>query len=119
MIIPIVGVMKGDLSNYRLFVPRPFVTKNERSLWGTFIPRTFRSREISFLRTFVPGNFKSSRERKFVLGTKVPHRDLSFLGTKDLGHKFPKVGKSLGTNLLIIRIDSNRRWEEGILAGLV
>jgi len=31
MIIPIVGVMKGDLSNYRLFVPRPFVTKNERS----------------------------------------------------------------------------------------
>jgi len=68
-IIPIVGVMKGDLSNYRLFVPRPFVTKNERSLWGIFITRTFHSRELSFLRTFVPGNFKSSRERKFPIGT--------------------------------------------------
>ena len=38
------------------------------------------SRELSF-----PGN-ESSRERK-VSGTKVPHRDYSFLGTKGLGHE--------------------------------
>jgi len=38
------------------------------------------SRELSF-----PGN-ESSQERK-VSGTKVPHRDYSFLGTKCLGHE--------------------------------
>jgi len=40
--------------------PRPFVPKNERSLWRTFVPETFRSRDgelLSFPRSFVPGNF--------------------------------------------------------------
>ena len=44
--------------------PSPFVPKNEKSLWRTFVPR----------------------ERK-VSGTKVPHRDYSFFGTKGLGHE--------------------------------
>ena len=78
----------------------------------------FHYQDLSFPGTFIPENFRSRELQKFQ-GTKVPHRDLSFLGTKGLGHKFPKVGKSLGTNLLIMRIDNNRRWEEGILAGLV
>jgi len=52
------------------------------------VPRNERSRE---LRNFCsPGTNgprnESSREQK-VLGTKVPHRDYSFLGTKGLGHE--------------------------------
>jgi len=61
--------------------PRPFIPKNERSLWrtfvlgerkfpGTFVPRPFRSQELSFLGNesswelsflgpFIPGNFRS------------------------------------------------------------
>ena len=68
--------------------PRPFVPKNEKSLWRTFVPGTFRSRELSFS---VPWNFRSQAlsfsgtfvpgERKF-LGTFVPGtfrtRELSF-----------------------------------------
>jgi len=80
---------------------------------GTFVPETFRSRELSFsgnessLELSFRGPFRSrelsfaenesswelsfpgkesSRERK-VSGTKVPHRDYSFLGTKGLGHE--------------------------------
>jgi len=53
--------------------PRPFIPKNERSLWRTFVPQ-----ELSFPRPFVPGNFRSR-------GTKVPwnfrSRALSFSGT--------------------------------------
>ena len=53
--------------------PRPFVPKNERSLWRTFVPqelgnessRNFRSGDLSFPGTFVLG------ERKFP-GTFVP-----------------------------------------------
>jgi len=40
--------------------PRPFVPKNELSLWGTFVPESFRSQELSFPGTFVlgsPGTF--------------------------------------------------------------
>ena len=58
--------------------PRPFVPKNEKSLWRTFVPRERKFLELSFLGPFVPGNFRS-------LGTKVPgnfrSRDLSFRGT--------------------------------------
>ena len=42
-------------------------------------------RELSFPRNESSRNFRS-RERK-VSGTKVPHRDYSFLGTKGLGHE--------------------------------
>jgi len=68
--------------------PRPFVPKNERSLWRTFVPRersrnessrNFRSGHLSFPGTFVVGNFRSRR-------TKVPGNvrswDLSYPGTK-------------------------------------
>ena len=55
--------------------PRPFVPKNERSLWRTFAES---SPELSFPRLFVPRNFRS-------LVTKVPWNfrswDLSFSGT--------------------------------------
>jgi len=44
-----------------------------------------RARERKFRELSFPGN-ESSRERK-VSGTKVPHRDYSFLGTKGLGHE--------------------------------
>ena len=52
----------------------------ERKFPRTKGPGNESSRELSF-----PGN-ESSRERK-VSGTKVPHRDYSFLGTKGLGHE--------------------------------
>jgi len=55
--------------------PRPFVPKNERSLWRTFVPQERKFQELSFPGTFVPG------ERKFP-GTLVPGtfrtRELSF-----------------------------------------
>ena len=58
--------------------PRPFVPKNGKSLWRTFVPRERKFLELSFLWPFVPGNFHSR-------GTKVPgnfrSRDLSFTGT--------------------------------------
>jgi len=63
-----VGLIVGKLAaslfhRYRDFsCPRPFVPKNEYSLWG---PGNESSRELSF-----PEN-ESSRERK-VPGTKVP-----------------------------------------------
>jgi len=56
------------------------VPRNERSRQRKF-PGTFVSQERKFPRTKSLGN-KSS-----LLGTKVPHRDYSFLGTKGLGHK--------------------------------
>ena len=52
----------------------------ERKFLGTKGPWNESSLELSF-----HGN-ESSRERK-VSGTKVPHRDYSFLGTKGLGHE--------------------------------
>jgi len=72
----------------------------ERSQERKF-PGTFVLREQMFPRMKVPGNFRSprtkvpgnerSRERKFLnfrsWGTKVLHRDLSFLGTKGLGYE--------------------------------
>ena len=68
--------------------PRPFVPKNERSLWRTFVPqeRMFRN-ESSFPGPFVRGNFRSR-------GTKVPGNfpslALSFSGTLVPGEqKFP------------------------------
>jgi len=39
--------------------PKPFVPKNERSLWRLSFPRNESSRELSFPGTFVPGNFRS------------------------------------------------------------
>ena len=59
--------------------PRPFVPKNERSLWRTFVPQERKFQELSFLSllgTFVLG------ERKFQ-GTFVPgpFRSWEFLGT--------------------------------------
>jgi len=68
----------------------------ERKFLGTKGPGNESSQELSF-----PGN-ESSQERKgpgtkvpgkfpgtksLCSGTKVPHRDYSFLGTKGLGHK--------------------------------
>jgi len=57
--------------------PSPFVPKNEKSLWRTFVPRERKFLELSFLGPFVPG------ERKFQ-GTFVPgtycSRELSFPG---------------------------------------
>ena len=44
--------------------PRPFVPKNERSLWRTFVPQERKFQELSFPRPFVLGNFRS-------WGTKV------------------------------------------------
>ena len=52
----------------------------ERKFLGTKGPGNESSPELSF-----PGN-ESSRGRK-VSGTKVPHRDYSFLGTKGFGHE--------------------------------
>ena len=58
--------------------PRPFVPKNERSLWRTFVPQERKFQELSFPGPFVPGNFRSR-------GTKVPwnfrSQALSFSGT--------------------------------------
>ena len=42
-----------------LSFPRPFVPKNEKSLWRTFVPRERKFLELSFLRPFVPGTFRS------------------------------------------------------------
>ena len=39
--------------------PSPFVPKNEKSLWRTFVPRERKFLELSFLGPFVPGNFRS------------------------------------------------------------
>jgi len=47
---------------------------------GTKVPENERARERKFKGTKVPWNFCS-------LGTKVLHRDLSFLGTKGLGYE--------------------------------
>ena len=60
-------------------------SSRELSFPGTLtkVPENERARERKFLG--FPGN-ESSRERK-VSGTKVPHRDYSFLGTKALGHE--------------------------------
>jgi len=57
---------------------------NESSLEVSF-PGNERSEEREFQELSFPGN-ESSRERK-VSGTKVPHRDYLFLGTKGLGHE--------------------------------
>ena len=58
--------------------PRPFVPKNERSLWRTFVPQERKFQELSFLS--LPGTFILG-ERKFQ-GTFVPgpfrSRELSF-----------------------------------------
>jgi len=58
--------------------PRPFVPKNGRSLWRTFVPQEGKFQELSFPCPFVLGNFRSR-------GTKVPGNfrslDLSFPGT--------------------------------------
>jgi len=68
---------------------RPFVPKNERSLWRTFVPQERKFQELSFPGPFVPGNFRSR-------GTKVPwnfrSRALSFSGTF-----VPRERKFLGT----------------------
>jgi len=74
--------------------PRPFVPKNERSLWRTFVPQERKFQEVSFPGPFVHGNFRSPgtkwnfrspgtfvpAERK--MGTFVPGtfrtRELSF-----------------------------------------
>jgi len=76
---------------------------------GTKVPVNERSRERKFPGTFVP------RERKFPgtkgprnessrnfrsLGTKVLHRDFSFLGTKGLGYE-----KSVIHNVALARQD--------------
>ena len=52
---------------------------------GTKVPRNESSSERKVQGTKVP----RSRERK-VWGTKVFHRDYSFLGTKVLGHEKPQ-----------------------------
>jgi len=52
----------------------------ERKFLGTKGPGNESSQELSF-----PGD-ERSRERKGP-GTKVPHRDYSFLGMKGLGHE--------------------------------
>jgi len=57
---------------------------NESSLELSF-PGNERSPERKFQVLSFPGD-ESSQERK-VSGTKVPHRDYSFLGTKGLGHE--------------------------------
>ena len=69
--------------------PRPFVPKNVRSLWRTFVPQERKFQELSFPGPFVPGNFRSP-------GTKVPwyfrSQALSFSVTFVLGER-----KFLGT----------------------
>jgi len=55
-------------------------SSSELSFPGTKLPENERARERKFLGTFRP------RERKGS-GTKVPHKDYSFLGTKGLGHE--------------------------------
>jgi len=60
--------------------PRPFVPKNERSLWRTFVPGTFRSRELSFSGNkspFVPRPFRS---RELSFPGNEGSWELSFLG---------------------------------------
>jgi len=66
--------------------PRPFIPKNERSLWRTFVPlelsgnessRNFRSRDLSFAGTFVPGPFRS---REFSFPENESSWELTFLG---------------------------------------
>jgi len=75
-----------------LLVPKTF--RSQEPLWGTFVPETFRFRELSFPGTKVPWNFRSRAlsfsgsfvpgERKF-LGTFVPwnfrSQDFPFPGT--------------------------------------
>ena len=87
--------------------PRPFVPKNERSLWRTFIPQERKFQEFSFPGPFVPGTFRSrelsfsgnesSLERKFP-GTFVPgpfrSRELSFLELSFLGPFVPGNSRS-------------------------
>ena len=87
----------ADLRIFRITdfsYPRPFVPKNEKSLWRTFVPRERKFLELSFLRPFVPGNFRSR-------GTKVPgnfrSRDLSFPGTFVPGTFVPWERKFPGT----------------------
>ena len=75
----------GELS-----FPRNESSRNFRSP-GTKVPENEKARERKFQGTFVP----SSRERK-VSGTKVPHRDYSFLGTKGLGHEKSRYRAPLG-----------------------
>jgi len=59
---------------------RPFVPKNERSLWKTFVPRERKFQELSFPGPLVPGNVRSRGTN----GTFVPRpfrsRELSFVG---------------------------------------
>jgi len=87
--IPPISVGITDFS-----YPRPFVPKNERSLWRTFVPRERKFQELSFPAPFVPGNYRCRGTRElsfpgpFVLGnfrsrgTFVPGtfrtRELSF-----------------------------------------
>ena len=90
----------GNESSWELSFHGPFVPRNFRSQDFSF-PGTFVLRERKFWRTKGPGNFRSPRtkvpgnerfqEQKFLelrsWGTKVLHRDLSFLGTKGLGYE--------------------------------
>jgi len=79
--------------------PRPFVPKNERSLWRTVVPQERKFQELSFPGPFVPGNFRSRGTKvlwNFRSGTKVlwnfRSRALSFSGTF-----VPRERKFLGT----------------------
>ena len=76
------NVAEMELQTFRtqdLSYPRPFVPKNERSLWRTFVPQerkfpgTFVPGERKFLRTFVPGTFRT-RELSFPLSDRPSRR---------------------------------------------
>ena len=87
--VPLRSHIKGAERITDFSYPRPFVPKNERSLWRTFVPQERKFQELSFPGPFVPGNFRSR-------GTKVLWNFrsgvLSFSGTFVPGER-----KFLGT----------------------
>jgi len=84
------GANRGNKSGFKkgyqdFLLPGIFVPGSESSQWETFTPRNESSRELSLLRTNIPGNFRS-RELSFLVVSSLSDHGKGCLQYADARH---------------------------------